>query len=369
MNTLGFLVKRHRVAWWFLTACIIAYLGICATIFVQWMNPSLDGRTDQHIAADSTTYMYMADVLRGGQRDPLVLAALASFPNTFWMPVLFAFVLKSTVLIALGNLALFWISIELFRRSSEINVGLFLFFLFLNPTTTVSLLSVNKEIVDLFVVALFCYFWTVGHKWVVFLALFLSLINRYEVCIAILIFIVIRSRLNPLRRRRLLMLFAVILGLNFFLPLLVSRILSDRFVEASGGQLVAFLDTLEMHYLYVFAVFPKILENMFGELLNVSHWSSYSIDDPANSYILFFNNFASMIVVLVLVWKRSLRISNDWIYFASIGAVVMSVSLVNQPRYFYFCFVLLCFQAAQSKMTEQRRPSYLPSSGKEIACA
>ena len=369
MNTLGFLVKRHKLAWWLLGACIFAYLGICVIIFFQWVNPSLEGRTNQHIAADSTTYMYMADVVSGRQRDPWVLAALASFPNTFWVPVLFALALRTTVLIALGNLVLFWVSIELFKRSSEISVGLFLFFLLLNPTTTVSLLSVNKEIVDLFIMALFCYFWTAGHKWVLFLALLFSLVNRYEVCLALLIFIAIRSRLNPLRRRRLLMLLVVVLGLNFFLPLLVSRILSSRFEEASGGGLVAFLDTLEMHYLYVFAVLPKILENMFGELLNVSHWSSYSMDDPANSYILFFNNIASMVVVLFLAWKRSLRLRNDWVYLASVGAVVMSISLVNQPRYFYFCFVLLCLQAAQSRAIEQRRPSYLASAGEGIACA
>jgi hypothetical protein len=359
MNTLGFLIKPHKFGWWLIAAVMVVYLSFCTIIFFQWINPSLDGRTDDHIAADSTTYIYMADVVRGDYTDPAVLAVLASFPNTFWMPVLFALVLKSNVLIALANLTLFWIAIELFRRSWDIRVGLFLSFLLLNPTTTISLLSVNKEIVDLFIMALFCYFLATGHKWALCLALIASLVNRYEVCVAMLLFFAARSRLSPFRSRRLLTLLFVVLGLSVLLPLLVSQTLNSRFEEASGGGLVALLDTLEIHYLFVLAVVPKILENMFGELLNVSHWGDYSLDDFANSYILFFNNLASFLVVLTLAWKRSFKLSNDLMFFVSIGAVLMSVSLVVQPRYFYFCFVVLCLEAARPKEIQQRKLSAL----------
>jgi hypothetical protein len=355
MNTLGFLVKPHRVGWWLIAAVMVAYLFFCAIIFFQWVNPSLDGRTDQHIAADSTTYMYMADALREGRNDPWVLAALASFPNTLWMPVFIAFALKSTVLIAVVDLALFWMSIELFRRSSEINVGLFLFFLLLNPTTTISLLSVNKEIVDLLIMALFCYFWTTRHKWALSFALLLSLINRFEVCIVLLMFVAIRSGLNPFRNRRVLTLLIVVLFVNFSLPLFVSNNLSSRFAEASGGQTIVLLDTLEMRYMFALAVLPKTLETMFAELVNVSKWMNvYDLTDLANSYIVYFNNLANLIVVLILIWKRSLRISEDWIYLALLGSVFMSVSMVIQPRYFYFCFALLCLQAAKPRVYQPK---------------
>jgi hypothetical protein len=361
VNALNFLVKRRRVEYWLVLAAMTAYILVCALLLVKWVVPSLESQSDVKIGADSSTYLYMADSLREGRNDPLVLGALTSFPNTYWMPVLFALALNNNFLIALANVLIFLLAVHLYRQSSDINVGLFLFLLLLNPTTTVSLLTVNKEIVDLFVVALFCYFLSTGRKWVLWIALIISLVNRYEVFVVMLTFIFIRSRLNPLRQRRSLTLCILILSISIFLPLLAGGSLSYRFEEASGAGLVAFLDTLEIHYLFALAVIPKILQNMFGELLNVSGWGQYTATDIANSYILFFNNFASMVVVLVLLRKRLMKISSDWIYLAFTAAVFMAISLVNQPRYFYLCFVLFCFQAAHPAAVRYRRVRMIPT--------
>jgi hypothetical protein len=355
MSPEKFLVTRRRLAWWCLAGLSIAYALVCALIFFQWVNPSLQGQTSQRIAADSSTYLYMADVLREGRNDPFVLGALASFPNTLWMPVFVALLLKNTVVIALVNVFVFLVSIRLFKLSSEFNVGLFVALLLINPTTMVSLLSVNKEIIDLFVVALFCYSLTSKRKWALCAALIIALLNRYEVCFTMILFLFIRSRLNPLRRRRLLTLFGLVVLISFCLPLLAGRSLATRFEEASSGGMIAFLDSLEMHYLYFIAVIPKILEGMFGELLNVSRWTQYSTDDLANSYILVFNNVAALVTLLILGWKRNLKLSSDWVYFALLGCIIMSLSLVVQPRYFYYCYVLFCFQAAHPRMLKTNK--------------
>jgi hypothetical protein len=366
MQILRFLIVPRKLVSWFLIILIGVYLLACAILFFQWVNPSLDGRSDQHIAADSSTYLYMADVLREGRSDPFVLAALSSFPNTLWMPVFLALVLKSTLLMALVNLALFMVSIQLFRRSSYISVGVFLSLILLSPTTTISLLSVNKEIVDFFTMALFCYSRATGRKWVLWFALILSLFNRYEVCLAMFVFLLAQSRFNPWRSRRAITLLILILSLNFSLPLLASHSLANRFAEASDAGVIAFLDSLEMHYLFVLAVIPKIFQNFLGEIPNVSNWAQYNPDDPANSYILVLNNMASLVVVCILAWKRFMRIRYDWVYFAMIGAVFMSVSLVVQPRYFYFCFVLLCFQASHPRTARRGRPVQLIPAGEGI---
>lgn len=355
LNALGFLVRRRRVRYWLLLGFLSVYVVFCAVVFFQWVNPSLLGETDQRIAADSGTYIYMADVLREGRPDPWVYEALASFPNTLWMPVFLAYVIKNTIWVAVLNLALFGWSIELFKRTSRINVGLFVALLLVNPTTTVSLLSVNKEIIDLFAVALFCFALQKNRKVILCIALALALLNRYEVCLAMMILLFAQSKFNPARHHRWWTLAGLVFMLNLLLPLLAARALATRFEEASSGGLVAVLDKLEMQYLFAVATIPKILEGMFGELLNVSRWAGYSINDLANSYILFFNNLAFLLVIAVLLWKRLVNLRSDWIYFALLGSVLMSVSLVIQPRYFYFCYVLFCFQAAQPAMAAYRR--------------
>lgn len=355
MDTLSFAFERRTKATWLLYAFLMAYVVFCVYFFLQYVDPSLQGLTDQHIAADSSTYIYMADALREGRNDPWVLAALSSFPNTLWFPVSIAFALKSTWLIALLDCAIFVFSMSLFKRSAEVSVPVFLVLLLLNPTTTVSLLTVNKEIIDLLVVGLFCYWKTSRRWWVLCFALLLALINRYEVFLVMLVFILVQTRLNPLRLHRLRTLAVLILGASLALPVFASSIMASRFYEAEGAGVIAFLDNLQMHYLFFVAVIPKIMQGMFGELVNASRWSSYTFADLANSYILLFNNLSSLIAIAILLWKRSFRLASDWIYLAWIGAIFMSISLVVQPRYLYFCFVLLCFQAAQRRLDAPSR--------------
>jgi hypothetical protein len=347
--------KPRKLGVWLFAASMAIYVLLSLYLFSQWINPSLDGRTDQHIAADSSTYIHMGEVIREGRNEPWVFAALSSFPNTLWMPVFIALVLKNTSLMAIVNFLIFAVAISLFRRSSSINGALFVILLLLNPTTTVSLLSVNKEIIDLLAVALFIYFLSTDKKWSLGCALVLSLLNRYELCVAFLIFLGLRSRLNLWRCRRWLTLMLLLAALSALLPLLASRTLAEHFVEASEGGAIAFLDSMEMHYLFILASAPKIIETFFGEIINPYKVAKYDFQDLANSYILFFNNFASVIVLLVLGWKRLLTIKLDWIYLALTIAIIMSISLVVQPRYFYACYVLLCFQAAHSQT--QRRVS------------
>ncbi|HEX3892287.1 MAG TPA: hypothetical protein VHW46_06920 [Terracidiphilus sp.] len=346
-DLLSFLLRRRAIGYWLQLGLVFLYAGFCIVVFVLWVNPSLVGDSDQRIAADSGTYIYMADALHRGNPEPWVYGALASFPNTLWTPVFLAYVIQNTWWMAALNIFVFGLSIGLFRRVSDIRVGLFASLLLLNPTTTVSLLTVNKEIIDMLAIALFCFAQKRNLKWLIGVALILALLNRYEVCAAMLLLLFGLSRWNPLRRHRWWTLVAFLTLSSALLPVLASSALERRFEEASAAGLVAYLDTLEMHYLFVVAAIPKILEGMFGELLNVSSWARYSTNDLANSYILFFNNFAFLVVLFILYWKRQLRIQSDSMFFALLGMVLMSISLVIQPRYFYFCYVLFCFQAAQ----------------------
>jgi hypothetical protein len=329
-----------------LLACYVVFSLI---LFVQRINPSLDGRSDEHIAADSVTYIYIADTLREGRHDPFALTAMTAFPNTVWFPVLLTLVLRSTFAIVLVNYAMLLASVLLFKRWLCFSTSGFLALLLLNPTTTISLLSVNKEIVDLLGVSLFLYAYRTHRRGVLLASLLLAFLNRYEVCCVMLSFLLAGSRINPWRRQRAMSVAVLIVGLSCLLPFFASSVLSGRFEEASNGGLVVQLDMLEMHYLYVVAIIPKVAENLFGEL-------GQGLD---RSYILWFNSLADLIVLAVLAKRHLLTLRNDLIYFCFLGCVLMAVSLVIQPRYFYFVYALMCLQAAQRR----RQPIAVASSG------
>jgi hypothetical protein len=336
---LSFLFKRMTVATAALAGLLACYVVFSLILFVQRINPSLDGRSDEHIAADSVTYIYIADALREGRNDPFALTAMAAFPNTVWFPVLLTLALRSTFAIVMVNYTMLLASVLLFKRWLHFSTGAFMALLLLNPTTTISLLSVNKEMVDLLGVSLCLYAYRTHRHGVLVASLGLAFVNRCEVCAVMVIFMLADSRLNPWRRKRVATTTLLILVLSCLLPVVGSAALSGRFEEARYAGLVAQLDILEMHYLYALAVLPKVAENLFGEL-------ALGLD---RSYILWFNNLADVIVLLILVMRHLLTLRNDIIYFCTLGGALMAVSLVIQPRYFYFIYALLCLQAAQRR--------------------
>lgn len=160
-----------------------------------------------------------------------------------------------------------------------------------------------------------------------------------------------------MRGRRWASVFVYLCALSILVPLVAAHGLAARFAEAVAeaqgaqrGGTVAFLDSLELHYLFFLAAFPKIGENLFGEVLNPLRLGSYSFADFANSYALLSNNIATGLVLFFLWMKGRLHlraINSEWIYLAVITGSLMSVALVIQPRYFYVVYVLLCFEAAR----------------------
>ena len=126
-----------------------------------------------------------------------MIPALASLPNTLWEAVLIALAIKDTFSIVVVDYAIFFLSVALLKKSFSFSTETFVAFLSLNATTTISLLSVNKEIIDLFAVSLFLFASREGKRGLVLLALLLALLNRFEVFIVMIVFLAIQTKLNP----------------------------------------------------------------------------------------------------------------------------------------------------------------------------
>ncbi|MFP5231720.1 MAG: hypothetical protein ACLGQX_03710 [Acidobacteriota bacterium] len=361
---------RVRIKTILLGFAVAAYVCFSLYLFFQWVAPSLEGRADQRIAADSSTYIHFADQLRSGDPDPPTVIALSSFPNTLWMPVFMAFELKTTFDMVVANYAIFLLAFCLLRRSLPLSAGTFLGLLVLNATTTISLLSVNKEIVDLLAVALFVYGRRKGNYFVLLLSVIVAFFNRYEVCLVLLLYLFAESPLDPLRRTRGRAILVILAVLSLLLPVVAAHQLATHLEEASRSNTITFLDNFEMHFMYALVVIPKVAENFFSELIDVSKWiHSYSFSDLANSYILLSNNFANLVVVALLLRRRAFTFKSDLIYLATIGAIIMGISLVVQPRYFYCVYVVLCLKASLPKTLPKPGTSELSSPHRGIGYA
>lgn len=343
------LTRPVRIKSLALAALLTVYVAVTLVVFFLTVIPSLeDNSTNETFAVDTLVYTDLADSVREGRYTPYVVGSLAHFPNTTWMPVLIWLLLNSAFLVLLLNCAVLAFSIYLLWKTFSINLAKFIPLLLLNPTTTTSLLCLNKEIFDLLYLSLFLYSRVKRNNWILLTALVFALINRYEFCVVMLFFVIAGSRLNPLRERRFATLVLLIVALNFAIPFWGGEMLAQRFEEAESANTIAALDQMQMHYLYVIAVFPKIAENLFGQLVNPKVWTAPS----TWLFVNLFNNLSYAIVLLIAARKHLLTLRNDLVYFAAFGAVLAAQSLAVQPRYFQFVYVLLCLQVAQIKAQE-----------------
>ena len=349
------LTRPIRIRSAVLFVVLAAYVATTFYIFFAAVVPSFaEETTSDEFAVDSTLYSYFADSLREQRNEPWVIASMAHFPNTLWMPVFLYLLLNSAFLIMLANFAVFIVSIWLLKQSYGISLSAFLPLLLINPTTTTSLLCVNKEVFDLLTISLFLFARVRQHRWLMFVALALALLNRWEVCFVLFVFLLVESPLNPWSNRRAVTVIMFVMVLNFAMPFWAGEILAGRFEEANSGNTIAVLDGLQMHYLYIVAVIPKIAENLFGFLLNRDVWK------VGSSWLLinFFNNAAFAILIVTALLRKALTLRNNLIYLGAVGAVVMAQSLAVQPRYFYFIYVLVCLQLSLPRDLKKPRLSF-----------
>lgn len=175
------------------------------------------------------------------------------------------------------------------------------------------------------------------------IALQIALLNRYEICVVMLLYLFVESRFNPIRRRRWLVLVMMVGALNFIMPIVGAQQLAYRFEEAQYAGVIRALDLPQLRYLYFVAVIPKIADNLFGQIPNPAVWRMPS----SWLYINFFNSLSYVVLIAVNAMKRRLTLRSDLIYLGVAGSVMIAQSLVVQPRYFYFLCVLLCLRAAE----------------------
>jgi hypothetical protein len=341
--------KRIRVKSLILFALLLVYIGLSFVAFFKFVGPSLSGHRDQKFAADSTTYIGAADALREGREDIFLTVALSSFPNTVLSPILLSWLFKSTFGMVLANYAMFFLAIVLLKRSFSFSTGIFLGLMLLNATTTISLLAVNKEILDLLAVSIFFFGYVKHRNSVIAIAMLLALFNRWEICLVMLTFLLAQSKLNPWRHKRALTLVILVVLLTVLIPLFGSEILGARINEVAEAHTVAWFDSLEMHYMFGLIVIPKILFTLFATLIAhpFSADTYFNYTDVANSTILYSNNLATVIVFAVLAWRHRFTLRSNLVYFAMVGFIIMAISPATVQRYVYFAYVLLCLQAAR----------------------
>lgn len=234
--------------------------------------------------------------------------------------------------------------------NDKINKLKFTFLFLINPLLLGSLLTVNKEIIGLLSVAILaCYFKT-NNKFHFILSLILSFITRWQSLFVFILFYFINSRFNPLKNKRFKFIILFCIILSAILPSLNSLI-SDELYTIVGQDdklfgIIELFNTLQNNYLYILAVVPKVLSNLFGNIFRIFtiiiNPQNIDFTDIYNNVFILGHQLIMFFMAIYFVIKKKLFLRSDILYFAIIYLIIFSTSPSIQYRYMFPLYVLFC---------------------------
>jgi len=299
-------------------------------------------RNDLQFFADSSTYHEVArgDVIGiDGFNDFIGIA------GNFLGPLLILNVCgQNYYAVLLFNLLLFIASIAIISRAVDAPPFKLALLLLMNPMTLSSLLSVNKEILSMVVVAILLSALRRRSVALWLAAGAIALLVRWQLTLVILALFVIDSGVNPFARRRGWTLVVVVVGLSVTYSALIEvfsgiRAAFELSVEDYDGSgfyegLVGWQDR-GLYWL----VFPaKAIHLLFGLGLRFDRLIA-----PVNHYndVWQLLHSTMTLVAFLLLWRRGrARLANDLVFVSVIYVAVFALSPIYAPRYFYAVFVL-----------------------------
>ncbi len=305
--------------------------------------PYLDGITECQAAADALTYIGLA-------RD-FVFDDYLSFGANLFGPVLMVRLLDTNFLMVIFNYSLLLLSCDLLRRLRPGMSSFSFAVLLLNPMIFISTGAVNKEIPAIFVTVLTVFSFSRKYYSLLFISLVISVLVRWQQLVVSLLFIffILAEKFLPFRRLTILAILVFFLSLAF--PLLLAETVSEavsieNIVEGSSLNrstvaMVTF-NAWQDSFLYFIALPFKVVINIFGGIGKI-----YFLDfDSCNIYQSFavLGSSISFLLVLILlvVNRRKIDISDDFLLFTLLYIVIFSLSPFVSHRYYLPIFPLLC---------------------------
>lgn len=329
---------RHGIT--AMIACAVVLFG--ASFLALVGIDALEGRSTFQFFADSNTYHEAArgDLLHvDGWADAVTLTG-----NFLGPMVILALAQQNYYVVLLLNALTLFASVLLIANALRIDSAKLLLVLLVNPLTLSSVLSVNKEILSVVVLALLVHAYARRATWSMMVGLALSLLVRWQLTLFIVVLAALVGPANPLRKRRAL----TVLGLTAAISALTLTFaealepvrLNFEFSAADyeGSGAFQWLVTQQDRGLY-WLVFPlKAAHLLFATGLRFDR-----LLDPTEIYNdlwQLLHSTATLVLFLVLWRMRRLTLRNDLVYLSVLYLAVFAFTPIYTPRYFYLVFVI-----------------------------
>jgi hypothetical protein len=349
---------------WLLLWIITGYVVLCLWVFFAYVEPSFLGGNHLRIGADSTTYLALAGVIPDSTISAMQ-TQLVSIQGNFLGPVAIAKVIPSLFGIALLNLALFVICLWIANSLPGVKLGRFFWAVILNPLTTPSLLTLNKEILSFFSIMLLMLYISKEPRSRILLmcVLVTGMMARWEQAFVTVLFLLFEHGKSPVRGRPRLLLALMVLGITFMYPFFVKLgIVGIAALIGAGaeGNVMPKFNDIQAHYGFPIIFAPKVFLNLWGEVLRPSYfWTDYlkgDFSDLQNFFAIPFHCVAMFVVCWIAAFRRKLSIRKASIYWMAIYLIATAATPLFQPRYQFAVYIILCLEISgfQSPLLQTR---------------
>jgi hypothetical protein len=346
---LSLLLQPKPLKKWLLIWLFCLYLTFCMGCFFTFEQPRLNKETYIRFGADSPTY-WEAVRYRGEHAEN---GSLISFTGNLLGPVTIGVLLQSGLAVAVFNIFLFFISVEIAATIPGVDKYMLVFLLVICSETAAALVTLNKEILVLLSAFIFAkYIYSEKRSWFLLaLALVISLFARWEQIGLILIFLFLRRKGSFFARNPKLAVLSVI-GVLTVLYGLIARLPGSGLKAftnyTTGANTIVKLNAVQANFGFPLVLPFKVIMDIMGELLRpLTFFAEFGYLGTGDIHSMFIIPLfsISLIVLLIIAYRQGkLNPRHPLALLMIIFTVMTAVTPFVQPRYLYFVYVLLALE-------------------------
>ncbi|HEX6494909.1 MAG TPA: hypothetical protein VF018_05465 [Acidobacteriaceae bacterium] len=349
------LFLSRPISVWLIIGSLIIFVLLSFFLFFETIAPVADFSFQPNVQADSGTYWELSGV-RPGAFATQPSGTNVELGNNTLGPVGQAKLFRTDSGILLSNLALLIILLWVVGTMKEFDRGFFTLLLLLNPLLFSSIVTLNKEIFAITGMIVFVRYMTAKkHRGIVLIfALLISFAARWQQMAVMLLLACFESRVSPIRKKPLA---GVLVTLLIFtlaytaIYKLVPNLIAGLLAQASAGRTIRILDAIQGNFGFPLVVIPKILLNVMGRWITPGYFiKDYWSADFSNWHDQIFlevQELLTTVLLLILLLGRKLSLKDPPVYLLALYFILTAVNPMEQPRYEYPAYVLLCLQASR----------------------
>ncbi len=352
------LFEPRPVRTWLAVGVVCVYIAVCWMVYSVTVSNAYHNLIPYTIEADSGAYYAAAGVNQYAGEGGTQLSDQVSLGGSVIGPAIIALIFRNPLNVAIFNCVLFALSVYAAGGIPGVRRRTFAVLMVVNALTLSSLMTLNKEIMALAGMVLFAkYLYSEKRSlWLLALVFLISTMARWQQTAFMMIYLMLEARHSPFRTRpkwgiaAVIGFFSVLWGVIAWRFSGLLSAYSALQQEITTGT-VARLNAIQAHGGLFLVVWPKVLMNLSGRLVQIDYvlhgWVESDFHELQNTIIGNLHSVATLTLLAVTIFKGRFRMGRPLIHFALVYMVLSAISPLIQNRYEYPAYVLLALEMSR----------------------